>query len=174
MNLYGYANGDPVNYSDPFGLCPYAGEKRTTNVESCPKDARRDAFRMLANDAGPEGKETIRTFADNAMNLALTSGSISCAGIQTSECTSKAGVRIDGDRGASLVAADAVHAASHVNAPAGTLSGHEEIRAWDRSLNFYERLPASSQTGKSENIASKMRATNRAEYESHLCRGKQC
>ena len=22
MNLYGYANGDPVNYSDPFGLCP--------------------------------------------------------------------------------------------------------------------------------------------------------
>jgi hypothetical protein len=22
MNLYGYANGDPVNHSDPFGLCP--------------------------------------------------------------------------------------------------------------------------------------------------------
>jgi murein DD-endopeptidase MepM/ murein hydrolase activator NlpD len=22
LNLYGYANGDPVNYSDPFGLCP--------------------------------------------------------------------------------------------------------------------------------------------------------
>lgn len=22
MNLYGYAGGDPVNYSDPFGLCP--------------------------------------------------------------------------------------------------------------------------------------------------------
>ncbi|MGH7717756.1 MAG: RHS repeat-associated core domain-containing protein, partial [Gemmatimonadaceae bacterium] len=22
MNLYGYAAGDPVNYSDPFGLCP--------------------------------------------------------------------------------------------------------------------------------------------------------
>jgi hypothetical protein len=27
LNLYGYANGDPVNYSDPFGLCP--------PVESC-------------------------------------------------------------------------------------------------------------------------------------------
>ena len=23
MNLYGYANGDPVNFSDSFGLCPY-------------------------------------------------------------------------------------------------------------------------------------------------------
>jgi uncharacterized protein RhaS with RHS repeats len=22
MNLWGFANGDPVNYSDPFGLCP--------------------------------------------------------------------------------------------------------------------------------------------------------
>jgi uncharacterized protein RhaS with RHS repeats len=22
LNLYGYANGDPVNYSDPYGLCP--------------------------------------------------------------------------------------------------------------------------------------------------------
>ena len=22
MNLYGFAGGDPINYSDPFGLCP--------------------------------------------------------------------------------------------------------------------------------------------------------
>src|SRR5689334_24017449 len=22
LNLYGFANGDPVNFSDPFGLCP--------------------------------------------------------------------------------------------------------------------------------------------------------
>jgi len=23
LNLYGFANGDPVNFSDPFGLCPF-------------------------------------------------------------------------------------------------------------------------------------------------------
>lgn len=23
LNLYGFANGDPINFSDPFGLCPY-------------------------------------------------------------------------------------------------------------------------------------------------------
>lgn len=23
LNLYGYANGDPINQSDPFGLCPF-------------------------------------------------------------------------------------------------------------------------------------------------------
>ena len=22
LNLYGYAAGDPINFSDPFGLCP--------------------------------------------------------------------------------------------------------------------------------------------------------
>ena len=22
LKLYGFANGDPVNFSDPFGLCP--------------------------------------------------------------------------------------------------------------------------------------------------------
>jgi hypothetical protein len=31
MNLYGYAGGDPVNYSDPFGLCP----PKDTNVQDC-------------------------------------------------------------------------------------------------------------------------------------------
>lgn len=33
LNLYGYANGDPVNNSDPFGLCPEA--QRDANGE-CP------------------------------------------------------------------------------------------------------------------------------------------
>ncbi len=28
MNLYGYANGDPVNYSDPFGLWAVEREQR--------------------------------------------------------------------------------------------------------------------------------------------------
>ncbi|MGH7719612.1 MAG: RHS repeat-associated core domain-containing protein, partial [Gemmatimonadaceae bacterium] len=27
LNLYGFANGDPVNYSDPFGLCPPEDDK---------------------------------------------------------------------------------------------------------------------------------------------------
>jgi hypothetical protein len=35
MNLYGYANGDPVNYSDPFGLCGQSAGSDTTKVEIC-------------------------------------------------------------------------------------------------------------------------------------------
>ena len=33
LNLYGYAGGDPINFSDPFGLCPE--EQRDANGE-CP------------------------------------------------------------------------------------------------------------------------------------------
>jgi RHS repeat-associated protein len=32
LNLYGYANGDPVNFSDPFGLCP----PKDNNFTDCP------------------------------------------------------------------------------------------------------------------------------------------
>ena len=29
LNLYGYADGDPINFSDPFGLCPEGEEGAT-------------------------------------------------------------------------------------------------------------------------------------------------
>lgn len=34
MNLYGYAGGDPINNSDPFGLCPEPGSEEYTG-ETC-------------------------------------------------------------------------------------------------------------------------------------------
>ncbi len=39
MNLYGFANGDPVNYSDPFGLCPKdaGGDGKTDDYSDCAK-----------------------------------------------------------------------------------------------------------------------------------------
>jgi RHS repeat-associated protein len=38
INLYGYANGDPVTYSDPFGLCPKSagGDGSTESYADCP------------------------------------------------------------------------------------------------------------------------------------------
>jgi RHS repeat-associated protein len=39
LNLYGFAGGDPVNFSDPFGLCPeYAGGDGKGTVADCPRE----------------------------------------------------------------------------------------------------------------------------------------
>jgi len=37
--LYGYADGDPINFSDPFGLCPKdaGGDGETEEYGDCPK-----------------------------------------------------------------------------------------------------------------------------------------
>lgn len=39
LNLYGYADGDPINFSDPFGLCPKdaGGDGETEEYSDCPK-----------------------------------------------------------------------------------------------------------------------------------------
>jgi uncharacterized protein RhaS with RHS repeats len=46
LNLYGYANGDPINFSDPFGLtpaCPWCwGAAAGLLVEGASQIARRD------------------------------------------------------------------------------------------------------------------------------------
>jgi RHS repeat-associated protein len=41
LNLYGFAGGDPVNYSDPFGLCPkeMGGDGKTRTLADCPKES---------------------------------------------------------------------------------------------------------------------------------------
>jgi RHS repeat-associated protein len=42
LNVYGFAAGDPVNFSDPFGLCPadVGGDGKTENVTDCPDDVK--------------------------------------------------------------------------------------------------------------------------------------
>jgi hypothetical protein len=47
MNLYGFANGDPITFSDPFGLCPkgVGGDGRTSSVDDCSQGTKNAWFR---------------------------------------------------------------------------------------------------------------------------------
>jgi RHS repeat-associated protein len=54
LNLYAYAGGDPVNYSDPFGLCPYSagGDGRTEDYSDCPPGSSGWYAQRLATNSG--------------------------------------------------------------------------------------------------------------------------
>ena len=51
LNLYGYAGGDPVNFSDPLGLCP--GIPNTNQLD--PTDCPPGYFTVLFTAAGGAG-----------------------------------------------------------------------------------------------------------------------
>ena len=40
VNVYGYAAGDPVTYSDPYGLCPHAKDpaRRSSDLSTCTRE----------------------------------------------------------------------------------------------------------------------------------------
>ena len=54
MNLYGFAGGDPVNFSDPFGLCPNCKSHNEKMIKDLTPDTREAAEKFLkaADDAG--------------------------------------------------------------------------------------------------------------------------
>ena len=158
-----------MNFSDPFGLCPYEGAVRSPTLKDCPIDMRRKAFAVLAGSATFEAREAIGIFIAAAASLSLQKGPFPC-GVEpfVTECTSGTSVKIDGSRTPELIASDIVHATSHIDVPPGLSPKDEEIRAWDKALNFYESLDSAEQTGRDENAASRMRKNGRAQCENYL------
>jgi RHS repeat-associated protein len=51
LNLYGYANGDPVNFSDPFGLCEDPADPKCKGLVQEAVDAGRAAVADAVNSA---------------------------------------------------------------------------------------------------------------------------
>lgn len=49
LNLYGFAAGDPVNFGDPFGLCPGIEGTDPTSVDDCPDENSRGFWDRLLN-----------------------------------------------------------------------------------------------------------------------------
>jgi RHS repeat-associated protein len=70
LSAYGFAAGDPISFSDPFGLCPYTGSVRTLTLSDCPNDARLAAFALLQRNA--LGRSFIKFIASQRMNITLT------------------------------------------------------------------------------------------------------
>jgi RHS repeat-associated protein len=54
MNLYGFGAGDPINHSDPFGLCPKSagGDGKTEEMSDCPAGTSGWYANRIANGTG--------------------------------------------------------------------------------------------------------------------------
>lgn len=50
--MYGYANGDPINFSDPFGLCAQESTSDTTKAQEPSEDCRTATEKVVDFSAG--------------------------------------------------------------------------------------------------------------------------
>jgi uncharacterized protein RhaS with RHS repeats len=50
LNLYGYANGDPINFSDPFGLSADTIQHQAHEVKGVPGTQLHESFRIVPDD----------------------------------------------------------------------------------------------------------------------------
>jgi RHS repeat-associated protein len=80
LNLYGFANGDPVNFSDPFGLCP----PQDNNPNDCP--GKLGALVMLGQMA-PAMAKAIETPAE--VVLAFSPGGLPLRAVRVGNAASK-------------------------------------------------------------------------------------
>jgi hypothetical protein len=158
--------GDPINSSDPFGLCPYEGEVRTTSLTDCKDVALKPAFQLLLADPGLEGRQAVMLIMAANINVVLSSGPVQCGSVLTTECTNTnlLQIKVDGSRSPAGIASDIVHGASHMDVPPGMNAMGEELNAWNRALNFYDRLPTTLRIEKEESDASTTRKNNPKEF----------
>ena len=91
INQYGYVGGDPVNYSDPFGLCPPADRDVTT----CDLRTKLGATWIALDGSGGRGRDVIAGIVAANISVSLVEGaalvSIACSGGTEHGCITRSG-----------------------------------------------------------------------------------
>jgi RHS repeat-associated protein len=80
LNAYGFASGDPVNYSDPFGLCPPADKNYSTCAHGSLEWAR-GANRTQGNSVGKQAPPGVVAFSGATAAGFLGVGATASAGL---------------------------------------------------------------------------------------------
>jgi RHS repeat-associated protein len=163
LNVYGFGNGDPVMYSDPYGLCPYSGGKgeRDSRTKDCPNDKVGDAVRTIDQYGGKDGRRVVKAIAAGSLNpVAVDAATLSLeCGDGTVACQQPNGNLVILDSDMSLLAARIVHETGHADipdtSPWGPQYKFEEPLVRTRELEFWGRLPTSMRRNPGEEGAYK-------------------
>jgi RHS repeat-associated protein len=123
INLYGYASGDPIGGSDPYGLCPYKTDKSakiSTETGDCPKDDVGNGVRALDNHGGDRGDQAIRHMAKHGLTPVLSDGATmksACKTQKAGACITGSGKIILASHNSATVATDLMHEIGHSMIP---------------------------------------------------------
>ena len=98
LNLYGFADGDPVNYSDPFGLCPpcigfLVGAWAVVEIGSAAYDAYNAVRTVFSDDAST--REKFVTVGLAAASIPLPGGGYTTIGKRLADDIAKSAAALD-------------------------------------------------------------------------------
>jgi RHS repeat-associated protein len=151
LNTYGFANGDPVSYSDPFGLCPYANRQRSVNLDDCPTDTEEQkttlrVFRAIDEHGGEAGDRAIATTADRRLNVSLRSRAdvIRACGAGAGGCFTRSTIILGTDRSDGDLVYEMVHEVGHAVNGTG-IQAEVEGTVW--GMQVFGGLPGEMRTG---------------------------
>ena len=162
-----------MNFSDPFGLCPYTGKKRDLNVDDCPKDKLGNAIRLISRFGGKQGAAVLGYLVANPsvrINVVSATDVEKRCGTEFRACL----------RGDQMVIPDASHgrmveAIGHESFH-GMNPGSEcstEVPAMNYGLDLYGTLPEGLQADAYDNALLRMRSQS-SMYFDEVVRQRAC
>lgn len=154
LNLYGFANGDPVNFTDPFGLCP----PTNTSVADCDKKTTLGNAWIALDGAGSAGKDVISGIVNAGLSVG-TGDTKSCGSHHACTNGGKTAITLNKKDNAGTMAVALAHEYQHTTEPQLTTgtpdqmageAANNELSAWDASTPVYDNLqePYKSQAAK--------------------------
>jgi RHS repeat-associated protein len=139
LNLYGFASGDPITFSDPFGLCP----PDNTNTKDCLPTDLGHAWQTL--DKSNAGREVIGDYVKK--HPSVDTDISSCQNYPS--CTKgRNTVHAGGDTPQEIalgLSHEIVHVFGHAARHTVEYAEVEEPAAWDRALKVYDSFSPDDQ-----------------------------
>jgi hypothetical protein len=141
LNLYGYANGDPINFSDPFGLCP---EDIKDDDDECQAWNNLQVLKAIIVVAKEilAGNENALDVTLNPRDIwAVNSDQIQdfCRSSRTNTGCSGGGLMaVNADRSPEAISQTLVHEMQHINNPGSSRGG--EICARRRGQQYVRSM----------------------------------
>ena len=174
LNLYGFASGDPVNFSDPFGLCPiftrvfgggckkWRERQLARAVEILQQEQQAGNPDALAVDPATVTPMTPSAIRESCKNPDGKTSNTGC-------WNATEGIRVNVHRNAAAISATLVHEQQHANNPSAPQGS--EACAQRRTGQYVENMLPTNRTKALSGHFPSYTTTSNPNYQGGLCAG---